>query len=343
MALRADDVNLGRDRALVELFQSGDGRAFEDLYRRYFQRIYRYCLKRVGDPHEAEELAQEAFVKAYSAMPRLGGDRRFYPWLSVIASRLCVDTHRRRGRTQPHAEIELGVVDGGQEEILLEVDRDHLGQALDRIAPRHREVLRLREHEGWSYEQIARHLEVRVGTVEALLFRARRALRREFHAVAGTESRLLGLPIIGYLGRRVAHLRGRIEDVLGHAAAPLAVGSVAAVAAVMSVTFGQGSIDTHRVPARGVDPVEMITGAVTNGSLTSSATAANASAPAVPPVKDTARQVGAVVFGENAGTSEFESDAPVSYNVAGLTISADPKNVADDADDNIEQIQRLLP
>ncbi len=85
------------------MFQSGDGRAFEDLYRRYFQRIYRYCLKRVGDAHEAEELAQEAFVRAYSAMPKLSGERRFYPWLSVIASRLCVDTHRRRGRTSPTA------------------------------------------------------------------------------------------------------------------------------------------------------------------------------------------------------------------------------------------------
>src|SRR5690349_8000237 len=130
MALRADDVNLGRDRALVELFQSGDGRAFEDLYRRYFQRVYRYCLKRVGDPIEAEELAQETFVRAYSAMPRLGGERRFYPWISVIAGRLCVDHHRRRNRTTPHAEVELGVVDGGQEAILGEVDKEFLTLAL---------------------------------------------------------------------------------------------------------------------------------------------------------------------------------------------------------------------
>lgn len=260
MALRADDVNLGRDRVLVELFQSGDGRAFEDLYKRYFQRIYRYCLKRVGDAHEAEELAQEAFVRAYSAMPRLGGERRFYPWLSVIASRLCVDTHRRRGRTHPTAQVELGVVDGGQEDIIAEVDREILGRALERMAPRHREVLRLREEEGWSYDRIARHLEVGVGTVEALLFRARRALRREFHALAGADSRLAAIPVVGYLMRRVAQARGRLVDLAGQAGPMVAAGAVSAavvVGAVVAGTTGHAPIAPSVTRATQVPEVNM--------------------------------------------------------------------------------------
>jgi RNA polymerase sigma-70 factor, ECF subfamily len=223
------------------MFQSGDGRAFEDLYRRYFQRIYRYCLKRVGDPHEAEELAQEAFVRAYSAMPRLSGERRFYPWLSVIASRLCVDTHRRRGRTHPTAQVELGVVDGGQEEVIAEVDREILGRALDRMAPRHREVLRLREEEGWSYDRIAKHLDVGVGTVEALLFRARRALRREFHALAGPDSRLAAIPVIGYFIRRVSLARGRLSDLAGQAAPMFAAGAMSAAVVVGTVVAGSAA------------------------------------------------------------------------------------------------------
>lgn len=242
MALRADDVNLGRDRVLVELFQSGDCRAFEDLYRRYFQRVYRFCLKRVGDPHEAEELAQEAFVRAYTAMPRLGGERRFYPWLSVIASRLCVDTHRRRGRTTPTAHVELGVVDGGQEDVITKVDHEMLAEALDRVTPRHREVLRLREQEGWSYDRIARHLGVGIGTVEALLFRARRALRREFHAIAGPDSRLAGLPVIGWIIRRTFNGRSRLAEFIGQAGPVLAAGAMSVAVVVGGVAGGGGAI-----------------------------------------------------------------------------------------------------
>ena len=102
MAVAFDDVDLSRDATLVRRFQEGDRQAFEDLYARYFARLRRFCEKRVGDPHEAEELAQETLVRAYDALPRLGGPRRFYPWLTVIAARLCADTHRNRRRTAPH-------------------------------------------------------------------------------------------------------------------------------------------------------------------------------------------------------------------------------------------------
>jgi RNA polymerase sigma-70 factor (ECF subfamily) len=285
MALRADDVNLGRDRVLVEMFQSGDGRAFEDLYRRYFQRIYRYCLKRVGDPHEAEELAQEAFARAYSAMPRLTGERRFYPWLSVIASRLCVDTHRRRGRTAPTAQVELGVVDGGQEDVLADVDRKILNQALERMSARHREVLHLREQEGWSYDRIARHLDVGVGTVEALLFRARRALRREFHALAGSESRLAAVPVIGFLARRLFDARGRLAELAGQAA-PLVAASAMSVAVVVgsAVAGGGGGVAPAKAArAAAVPEIQLPALAPAQVAPAPAAPAGAASAPAAAP------------------------------------------------------------
>jgi RNA polymerase sigma-70 factor (ECF subfamily) len=180
MAIRADDVDLQRDRVLVERFQAGDDAAFDELYRRYHRRLARFCQKRVVDRSEAEDVAQEAFVRALTAMPGFEGERRFYPWVSVIAARLCVDTHRRQSRTWPVANPDPGAIDADLERIEREADHALLAMALQRLHPRHREVLRLREQEGWSYQRIADHYGVSLGTVEALLFRARRALRRHY-------------------------------------------------------------------------------------------------------------------------------------------------------------------
>ena len=168
----------------------------------------------MGDPLEAEELTQESFVRAFRALSGFAGERRFYPWLSVIAARLCVDNHRRKARTEPSAEIDTGITDGGQDRIIDAVDIDLLNQALARLGPRHREVLRLREEEGWSYQHIASHYDVSLGTVEALLWRARRALRREFIAVAGPEATgaAAGIPLLGWLVRRMHGLRMRVAQ-----------------------------------------------------------------------------------------------------------------------------------
>src|SRR3954453_4186757 len=201
MALRADDVDLDRDRVLVERFQAGDRDAFDDLYLRYFDRLRRFCQRRVGDPVEAEEVAQEAFVRALRAMPAFEGERRFYPWMTVIAGRLCVDSHRRRGRSEPSPSVDLGVIEGGQEKIVDLVDVQILRTAMGSLAPRHREVLSLREHEGWSYQQIADHYGVTLGTVEALLFRARKALKREFMAVVGGDRNWAAVPGLGLVLR----------------------------------------------------------------------------------------------------------------------------------------------
>lgn len=231
MALRADDVDLIRDRQLVTRFQAGDTAAFDDLYRRYFARLQRFCLRRVGDPQEAEELAQEAFAKALRAMPEFGGERRFYPWMTVIASRLCIDAARRKGRTTPVPEIDPGSVDDVNERVAQSVDRAHLAAALDRLAPRHREVLVLREQHGWSYQRIANHYGVSVGTVEALLHRARKSLRREFLRVSGGEHPWVAVPVLGWLVRRLRGFHPRIAE-LQEAASPLALKVASVVIAV---------------------------------------------------------------------------------------------------------------
>lgn len=231
-------VDIADDRRLVVAHQRGDRDAFDELYRRYHDRLVQYCLRRVGDRHVAEELAQESFLRALQALPRLAGDRRFYPWLTVIAGRLCIDHHRRNGRVVPTPDLDTGSVDPAHDAVYAAVDRAHLCEAITRLAPRHREVLALREERGWSYQRIAEHLEVPTTTVEALLHRARRALRRQFLAAGG--GRLGALPLVSGLVVGVGRLRNRVPDASAGHFGQWAASAAAGVAAVsLAVSTGE--------------------------------------------------------------------------------------------------------
>ena len=206
-----DDVDLDRDRALVERCQAGDSAAFGNLYARYYERLLRFCLRRLNDRHEAEDAAQEAFARAWKALPRFAGERRFYPWLTVIAGNICTDMLRRRSRSTPTDDLELtaqrpvGVVgeDTSEELVLAAVDGELVTRALDRLSTRHRHVLAMREGSGWTYQQIADHEGVEIGTIETLLWRARQALKREFAVVSDSKEALAGFLIAtGALIRR---------------------------------------------------------------------------------------------------------------------------------------------
>ena len=198
-----DDVDLDRDRALVERCQAGDSAAFGNLYARYYERLLRFCLRRLNDRHEAEDAAQEAFARAWKALPRFAGERRFYPWLTVIAGNICTDMLRRRSRSTPTDDMELtaqqpvGVVgtDTSEDLVLAAVDGELVNRALDRLSTRHRHVLAMREGSGWTYQQIADHEGVEIGTIETLLWRARQALKREFAVVSESKEALAGFLI----------------------------------------------------------------------------------------------------------------------------------------------------
>jgi RNA polymerase sigma-70 factor (ECF subfamily) len=206
-----DDVDLDRDRALVERCQAGDSAAFGNLYARYYERLLRFCLRRMNDRHEAEDAAQEAFARAWKALPRFAGERRFYPWLTVIAGNICTDMLRGRSRSTPTDDLELtaqhpvGVAaeETSEELVLAAVDGELVHRALDRLSTRHRHVLAMREGSGWTYQQIADHEGVEIGTIETLLWRARQALKREFAVVSDSKEALAGFLIAtGALIRR---------------------------------------------------------------------------------------------------------------------------------------------
>ena len=195
-----DDVDLDRDRILVERCQAGDPGAFGSLYARYYERLLRFCLRRLHDRHEAEDAAQEAFARAWKALPNFAGERRFYPWLTVIAGNICTDMLRRRSRSTPTEDVELGArpplgvtsAPTADEMIIAAADGDLAHRALERLSVRHRHVLALREDSGWTYQQIADHEGVEIGTIETLLWRARQALKREFLALSESKGALAG-------------------------------------------------------------------------------------------------------------------------------------------------------
>jgi RNA polymerase sigma-70 factor (ECF subfamily) len=247
----SDDVDLDRDRVLVERCQSGDSAAFGNLYARYYDRLLRFCLRRLNDRHEAEDAAQEAFARAWKALPGFAGERRFYPWLSVIAGNICTDMLRRRSRSTPTDDLELSArqqVGGGgnetsEELVLAAVDGELVNRALGRLSVRHRDVLAMREGSGWTYQQIADHEGVEIGTIETLLWRARQALKREFTVLSESKGILGGFLAAGALLRRgllrVAHRGTAVQQSGGtpglrNALAGVALTSAAVAAALVT-------------------------------------------------------------------------------------------------------------
>lgn len=224
------DTELERDQRLVERFHSGDANAFGELYALHYPRLLRFCTHKVHDAHLAEELAQETFVKAYGALEFFRGGRSFYPWLTVIATRSTADYYRRNGRVLPRAEVDLGTVDDAQDDLVREVEREQIRTALGRVRGRHQEVLRLRDWEDLSYEDIAQRMGTSPTVVQALLHRARAAVRREYLALAESAALLPGASAISRLSQRARLRAGRATAWLPNPtslATPLAAAAVA--------------------------------------------------------------------------------------------------------------------
>ena len=242
-------VDLARDRELVERCQQGDERAFAELYQRYQRRLHRFCVRRLHASDDAEEAVQEAFARAWRALPRFAGERRFYPWLTVIAGNVCTDMLRRRSRTVPMGEVpardlEVGVPEI-DEQLLRQVDLALASEALGNLSDRHQRVLRLREATEWSAQRIAEHEGLAAPAVDTLLWRARQAFKREFAALSETGGGLAAVLGIGVAGLRrgIGRLGARLSSVLAPVlSAPRAPGVVAATVAVAGAAIAGGSV-----------------------------------------------------------------------------------------------------
>lgn len=179
------------DQKLVERVQAGDKRAFDLLVGKYQHKIIGLVSRYVYDHHEAMDIAQEAFIKAYKALPRFRGDSAFYTWLYRIAINTAKNHLVSRGRRPPDVDVDVidaEYFDGGDELRELEnpensLFRDELQatvkRALDQLPEDLRAALTLREFEGMSYEDIAAVMDCPVGTVRSRIFRAREAIDKE--------------------------------------------------------------------------------------------------------------------------------------------------------------------
>lgn len=153
-----------------------DHTEFEQLYRRWWPDVVSLCRKLLGRSDEAEDAAQEAFLRAWVARDRYSSAMPFWPWLATIARRLCVD-RRRRTSAVPVRDPLLVTEAGPERAVVGGDDLRAVLEVLDAMRPRERHVLVRRELDGWSYGRIAAVEGVSVEAVRGSLKRARACLR----------------------------------------------------------------------------------------------------------------------------------------------------------------------
>ena len=183
------------DLALVERVQRGDRRAFDVLVLRYQQKVLKLIMRYVRDTMEAEDIAQEAFIKAYRALPSFRGDSAFYTWLYRIAINTAknslVSTKRRPIdydldlQDPEQYALQARLTDGETPEhlVLTEEIRETVNGAMAELPEDLRTAIVLREIDGLSYEEIAASMDCPVGTVRSRIFRAREAIDRKLRPI----------------------------------------------------------------------------------------------------------------------------------------------------------------
>jgi RNA polymerase sigma-70 factor (ECF subfamily) len=178
---RTDDIDL------VSSFKNGDTSAFGEIVVKYQDRIYNLCRHMLGNAHDAEDAAQDVFLKAYQALPKFEPNASLYTWLYRIATNTCIDYKRK-----PVFESLFG--DSGEGERLVhdrpsdapspeklyqakEIDKA-LQSCLGKLSPKLQAIIVLKEVEELSYEEIAGTLDISMGTVKSRIARAREDLQK---------------------------------------------------------------------------------------------------------------------------------------------------------------------
>lgn len=182
---RTPILDPGEEAALVRSAQGGDQEAFTRIVQAYQRAVYRVAYGLARNAADADDLAQETFVRAYQAIGRFRVGEPLYPWLARIATNLAFSLFRRR-RRRPETALEpmmaagaqWGVDDDPAEHVAASERDERVRKAFEKLSPEHQAVLSLRAVQDLSYQEIAEALRVPPGTVMSRLSRARAELKR---------------------------------------------------------------------------------------------------------------------------------------------------------------------
>jgi RNA polymerase sigma-70 factor (ECF subfamily) len=185
------------DVELVRRVQAGDTRAFDLLVLKYQHKILHLIGRYVHDPSSAQDVAQEAFIKAYRGLRNFRGDSAFYTWLYRIAINTAKNFLVTESRRTPDYEInaedaehlngESGLKEYAtpERELLSEEIKRQIFKAMEDLPEDLKSAIVLRDLEGMSYEEIAQVMECPIGTVRSRIFRAREAIDRQLRPLLG--------------------------------------------------------------------------------------------------------------------------------------------------------------
>lgn len=194
MSIKAQEVAL--DKALVARFKDGDESAFEEMVSRYWDRIYAMVHKLLRNTQDAEEVTQDAFIRAHRGLEKFRGDSSFSTWLYQIATNLARNRYwywwrRKRDKsvsfdqplssdsTTTLAEIFPANVESPEDIAITNEFKDRVAVAMELLNDKHREALVLRNVKSLTYEEIADELKISIGTVKSRIARARESLREK--------------------------------------------------------------------------------------------------------------------------------------------------------------------
>ena len=188
------------EKELIRLSQEGEGEAFGQLIERYKSKVFNLAYGLIGDRSEADDLAQEVFIKAFYALPKFQFRSGFGTWLYRIAVNHVRDYLRKnRHRLDELSIHELGETIPGasgtsfEERQLADKRRNLVQTALRRLPEKYRTILLLRDMQELPYEEISRILAISPGTVDSRLHRARKRLREKLDAIVGGKGGDYGL------------------------------------------------------------------------------------------------------------------------------------------------------
>lgn len=183
------------DAALVKRAKQGDGKAYDELILLYKDAVYGVIFRMVRNKHEAEDLTQEAFIKAYNSINSFNEEYAFSTWLFKIATNNCIDFFRKRKLSTQSMDQTIRYKDeaikqeyadpeqSSDKSLLASEKTKLIHQAIENLPEKYRTAIIMRHTEERSYEEIATMLDLPLGTIKARIFRAREMLKKSLKDV----------------------------------------------------------------------------------------------------------------------------------------------------------------